>query len=60
MDAIERKRILKQVVDELCALTPEQLEAELEKHKDGDIARFFMEIGEFEDYLEEKNGEKPK
>jgi hypothetical protein len=54
------KEILKRVTDDLLALSPEQFEAELEKHKDVDIAQFFREIGEFEDYLEEKYGQSIK
>ncbi len=39
------KSAMTKVIDDILALSPEELDAELEKAKDGDIYKFFMEHG---------------
>ena len=40
--------VLHRVTDELCSMSPEQLQAELDKHKDGDIANIVKWSGMLE------------
>jgi hypothetical protein len=49
-----------EVVKEILAMTQEEFDAELEKHKDGDIAQFLMETGAINYIMEDINKRKKK